>query len=242
MADTATTGRGPGRPAQISREQIVDAAISAGNLDRLTMRELAASLGVRHGALYRWVKNRDELLDLISEVMIERVLPPAGPDGDWRPWLARVAWAMHDQFLAVSGYATRLSRPHQHNFDALGRIRAEVISAFEGAGVRPELAEQSWFIFISSVVSWLAVQEHPLDLGPSAPRFELFLDVLLRGLPAREPGTLRPLGLPSKGLSRQARQISDHRPGIFCVHWSLIVSVPRCDRAPGVTRQLRRKP
>jgi len=191
MADAATTRGRPGRPAQISREQIVDAAISAGNLDTLTMRELAARLGVTHGALYRWVKNRDELFDLVNEVMVERVLGPAGPDGaDWRPWLAHVAWAMHDQFLAVPGYASRISRPHQHS-RSFGRLAAAVTAAFTSAGVDPGLAEQSWYIFITAVVSWLASQEAPLDLGHAAPRFELFLDALLRGLPAREPGMTR---------------------------------------------------
>ena len=187
MADVATTRQRPGRPAQISRERIVDAAVSAGNLDALTMRELAARLEVSHGALYRWVKNRDELFDLISEVVVERILPPDGPpDRDWRPWLARLAWAMHDQFLAVPGFATRTSRPHRHSH-SFERLRREVVIAFTNAGVPPDLAEQSWYIFVASVVSWLAVQENPLDLGHGAPRFELFLDVLLRGLPAREP-------------------------------------------------------
>jgi AcrR family transcriptional regulator len=211
MADAATTRARPGRPAQISREQIVDAAISAGNLDTLTMRELAARLRVTHGALYRWVKNRDQLFELISEVMIERVLPPAGPGGTgpddtgpddtgpddtdpddtgWRPWLARVAWAMHDQFLAVPGFATRISRPQQHS-GSFERLKAEVTAAFAHAGVSPDLAEQSWYIFITSVVSWLATQEEPLDPGRATPRFELFLGALLRGLPAREPGTIR---------------------------------------------------
>jgi AcrR family transcriptional regulator len=193
MADAATTRPRPGRPAQLSREQIVDAAISAGHLDTLTMRDLAARLAVSHGALYRWVSNRDELFDLVNEVMIDRVLPEDGPVGqDWRPWLARVGWAMHDQFLAVPGYATRTARPHRHTAGSFGRIRTAVIAAFTGAGVEPDLAEQSWYIFVTSVVSWLAVQENPLELGTSAPRFELFLDTLLRGLPAREPGTDRP--------------------------------------------------
>jgi AcrR family transcriptional regulator len=192
MVDAEGTRRRPGRPAQISREQIVDAALSSGNLDTLTMRELAVRLEVRHGALYRWVRNREELLDLISAVMVERVLAADAPGGgDWRPRLARVAWAMHDQFLAVPGYATHLSRPHRHGSHSFERVRTEVTSAFASTGVRPDMAEQSWYIFITSVVSWLAAQENPLDLGPSAPRFELFLDVLLRGLPAREPDTQR---------------------------------------------------
>jgi len=192
MADAPTTRSRRGRPAQISRELIVDTAISTGNLDTLTMRELAARLGVTHAALYRWVKNRDQLLDLINEIMVERILPAEGPrDRDWRPWLAHLAWGMHDRFLALPGYATRISRPHRHTDQTFGRLRSSVITAFTDAGISPHLAEQSWYIFITSTVSWLAVQEHPLDLGDSTPRFELFLDTLLRGLPAQEPGVER---------------------------------------------------
>ncbi|MGN5377201.1 TetR/AcrR family transcriptional regulator [Streptomyces lasalocidi] len=170
MADAPTTRSRRGRPAQISRELIVDTAISTGNLDTLTMRELAARLGVTHAALYRWVANRDQLFDLINEVMVERVLPAEGPrDHDWRPWLARLAWGMHDCFLALPGYATRVSRPHRHTVQSFERLRSSVVTAFTDAEVPPHLAEQSWYIFITSIVSWLAVQEHPLDLGDSTP-------------------------------------------------------------------------
>jgi AcrR family transcriptional regulator len=181
-----------GRPAQLSREQIVAVALE-GNLDTLTMRELASRLGVTHGALYRWVPGQDALFDLISETMVERILPADEPRvTSWRSWLARLAWAMHDEFLAVPGYATRTARPHRHNPGAFGRLRDGVTGAFAAAGVSPELAEQSWYIFGTSVVSWLAAQESSPHLGDSAPRYELFLDALLRGLPAREPGVARP--------------------------------------------------
>jgi AcrR family transcriptional regulator len=202
MSTVSGTRPQPGRPPQISREQIVAAALR-GNLDTLTMRELAARLGVTHGALYRWVSSSDALFDMISEVMVERILPAGEPDGPapgdaapgdtaWRPWLARLAWAMHDEFLAVPGYATRVARPHRHNPESFGRLRAAVIGAFTADGTGPDLAEQSWYIFGTSVVSWLAATEAPLGLGTSEPRFDLFLDSLLRGLPAREPGVTRP--------------------------------------------------
>jgi len=192
MSTVSGTRPLPGRKPQISRERIVAAALH-GNLDTLTMRELAARLGVTHGALYRWVSSSDALFDMISEVMMERVLPVGQPNGTaWRPWLARLAWAMHDEFLAVPGFASRIARPHRHNPESFGRLRAAVTGAFTAVGVSPELAEQSWYIFGTSVVSWLAATEAPLDLGTSQPRFDLFLDSLLRGLPAREPGLARP--------------------------------------------------
>ncbi|MBB2938566.1 AcrR family transcriptional regulator [Amycolatopsis bartoniae] len=194
MTTSARGHRHPGRPAQISRERIVAAALDGGNLDTLTMRELAARLGVTHGALYRWVPSRDALFDMISEVVVDRILPADEPTGArWRPWLARLAWAMHDEFLAVPGYATRVARPHRHNPGSFGRLREAVIGAFTAAGVGGELAEQSWYIFATSTVSWLAAQESSLNLGHSEPRFELFLDSLLRGLPARAPGAVRPV-------------------------------------------------
>lgn len=175
---------------------IVAAALES-NLDTLTVRELASRLGVTHGALYRWVRGSDALLDLVSEVIVERILPPDEPQRDqWQAWLRRVAWSMHDEFLAVPGYATRTARPHRHNPESFARLRAGVTAAFTVAGASPLMAEQSWYIFGTSVVSWLAAAENSLDLGKSEPRFDLFLDALLRGLPAREPATARPLSSP----------------------------------------------
>nr|WP_240968942.1 TetR family transcriptional regulator [Streptomyces sp. HNM0575] len=171
----------------MSRELIVSTALKR-DLSTLTMRELAAGLGVSHSALYRWVRNRDELFDLVSEVMVERILPVAHPTADdWRDWLGRLAWAMHDEFLAVPGYAAHVAAPHRHNPRSFGRLRDQVVTAFTVAGANAEMAAQSWYVFGLGVTQWLGAQQSGHDLGPVAPRFELFLDVLLRGLPAREP-------------------------------------------------------
>jgi AcrR family transcriptional regulator len=176
-----------GRPAKLSREAIVSAALDA-DLNTLTMRELASRLEVSHSALYRWVADRDELFDLISEVMVERILPTTTPTPDgWREWLAQLAWAMHDEFLAVPGYAAHVAQPHRHNPNSFGRLRDQVITAFLAAGATPAMAEQSWYVFGLSVVQWLGARQTPHDIGPTEPRFDLFLDVLLRGLPTTTP-------------------------------------------------------
>ena len=188
MAGKAETKRtGPGRPSRLSRELIVSTALEC-DLATLTMRELATRLGVSHSALYRWVPDRDGLFDLISAVMVERILPPDAPTPrTWRAWLARLAWAMHDEFLAVPGYAAHVARPHRHNPDSFGRLRERVVAAFVTAGAEPAEAEQSWYVFGLGVVQWLGTAETDLGLGTARPRFDLFLDTLLRGLPARTP-------------------------------------------------------
>jgi AcrR family transcriptional regulator len=176
-----------GRPARLSRAQIVAAALDGG-VDTLTMRELAARLGVSHSALYRWVHSLDELFDLISEDIVDRILPAGEPtENTWRDWLAELAWAMHDEFLAIPGYAARIARPHRHNPASFARLRDAVVTAFTAAGAGPDLAVQSWHIFGFGIVSWLGGEQEDHDFGGVQPRFDLFLDTLLRGLPAQMP-------------------------------------------------------
>lgn len=157
------------------------------DLRTLTMRELAAALRVSHSALYRWVPDKDGLFDLISAEMVDRVLPTAEPTtSNWRDWLRDLAWRMHDEFLAVPGYAAHVAAPHRHNPESFERLRGQVITAFRAAGAGPEMAEQSWYIYGLSVVRWIGADHADYDLGQSPPRFDLFLETLLRGLPAQE--------------------------------------------------------
>ncbi|CAM5612128.1 TetR/AcrR family transcriptional regulator [Streptomyces griseorubiginosus] len=187
MKEVADTPRRPGRPAQISREQIVEAVATFDNIDTITMRQLAERLEVRHGALYRWVKSRDELFDLISEVVVDRVLSAVELDSSgWRAQLRQLALLIREHFLALPGYASHLSRPHVHNTHSVDRLRRACIDVFIKGGISHQHAEQSWLIFITSMISWLAVEEQPVTIGHVTPRFDLFLGVLLRGLPTQD--------------------------------------------------------
>lgn len=83
--------RGP-RP-NLSVEQIVDAAIeiaSAEGLGPLSMNRVAEKLGKSAMSLYRYVRNKDELLQLMTDVSAVKNAPPE-PDQDagWRPNLER---------------------------------------------------------------------------------------------------------------------------------------------------------
>ncbi|MFE6913294.1 TetR/AcrR family transcriptional regulator [Streptomyces rubiginosohelvolus] len=186
MNSTGGNGR-PGRPARLSRERIAEAALQ-GDVATLTMRELATRLGVSHSSLYRWVPDRDGVLDLVSEVMVERVLPEDEPDsGSWLDWLTRLAWAMHDEFLAVPGYAAHVARPHRHHPASFGRLRGQAIAAFRAGGADAQQAEENWTVFGLGVVRWLAAT----GSAPEEPPFGRYLDTLLRGL-LRQGGDQRP--------------------------------------------------
>ncbi|MEV4618693.1 TetR/AcrR family transcriptional regulator [Asanoa sp. NPDC049573] len=86
--------RGP-RP-NLSIEQIVDAAIeiaSAEGLGPVSMNRVAEKLGRSAMSLYRYVRNKDELLQLMIDVGAQK-RPPPEPDETvgWRPNLER--WAI----------------------------------------------------------------------------------------------------------------------------------------------------
>ncbi|MEV0714546.1 TetR/AcrR family transcriptional regulator [Asanoa sp. NPDC050611] len=92
--------RGP-RP-NLSIEQIVDTAIdiaSAEGLGPLSMNRVAENLGKSAMSLYRYVRNKDELLQLMTDVSAVKNAPPE-PDQDlgWRPNLERWAYALVDLY------------------------------------------------------------------------------------------------------------------------------------------------
>lgn len=91
----ASPPRSTGRPAEWSRDQIVQAALTIADqegLTAMTTRRVAAQLGTGSASLYRHVANRAELLDLMVDAALEQYDPPAA-SGRWREDL--VAEHMH---------------------------------------------------------------------------------------------------------------------------------------------------
>ncbi|GAA2205505.1 TetR/AcrR family transcriptional regulator [Nonomuraea monospora] len=83
----------PPRDRQLSRGQIVDAAVPVLDAEGhrgLSMRRIAADLGVTAGSLYWYVRTKDDVLELA----LDRVLGEVGADPDepdWRLGLAGLA-------------------------------------------------------------------------------------------------------------------------------------------------------
>ena len=72
--------RGPGRPAKISREQILEVALERLYEDTyrgFSLRKLAAHLGVAPGAIYTYFADKDALLAALADQVLPglRALP-----------------------------------------------------------------------------------------------------------------------------------------------------------------------
>lgn len=91
----------PGRKNALTRAAVVRTAIEvadAGGVAALTMRAVADALGVSTPmSLYRYVLNKDGLVDLMLDEVSAEVAVPSAPSGDWRADLRGLAtslWAM----------------------------------------------------------------------------------------------------------------------------------------------------
>jgi AcrR family transcriptional regulator len=79
----------------LTRERVVTEALAVVNTDgaqALSMRALARRLGVVPGALYRHVRNKDQLYDLILDAVLAEVDCRTDPA---LPWIAQVATLSH---------------------------------------------------------------------------------------------------------------------------------------------------
>jgi TetR/AcrR family tetracycline transcriptional repressor len=126
--------RGAGQRAGLSREAVLEAArriADAEGVDRLTMRRLAAELGVMPNALYSYVPHKEALLDALVDDLLADIGPGDPAEGDWRDGLVRVMDSSrrlllaHPQlvpvFLARPGLGPNAARLGELTFELLRR-------------------------------------------------------------------------------------------------------------------------
>jgi TetR/AcrR family transcriptional regulator, tetracycline repressor protein len=117
------------KPRGLTRERLVEAALELMNddgLDGLAMRGLAERLDVKAASLYWHVRDRDELLELLAESILEKVRRPSAAAG-WR--------------AAVVATCESLRRQTARQKDA-GRVLLEAPDAVRRSGAFADLRAQ----------------------------------------------------------------------------------------------------
>jgi AcrR family transcriptional regulator len=86
-----------------TREQIANAALAIADregFDAVSMRRVASELGAGTMTLYHYVRNKDELVDLMDDAIMGEVLIPAGElPKTWREAIAAIARRSRAVFL-----------------------------------------------------------------------------------------------------------------------------------------------
>lgn len=132
-----------GRPAQISRDEIVAAARSIPP-GELTMKAVADVLGVSRKALHYHVGDRESLLNLVVVDHFEAQLAAASVPAhhDWQVVLRVYMHAMRDGFVQVGVPGTYIDLSGLSGAKALG-LAERVIQALFDAGFDDRLARRA---------------------------------------------------------------------------------------------------
>jgi AcrR family transcriptional regulator len=112
-----STTRKPGPEPRYTRDQVAERALAlldTHDLGGLTMRRLAADLGMSTMALYRYFPHRDALIDAAIEVAAPEVALPEPGAAPWKEQLAGLARQLYEAGVRHPAIAReRFSRPLQ---------------------------------------------------------------------------------------------------------------------------------
>jgi len=120
-----------GRPPRTSKQQIVDTAIrllTEQPETSLSLQQLAHEIGITPMAIYRHVRDKDELLQLTTQKLLEGLKPEIPYDEPWQTQLEIWAHATRHHFLRypallrIIGWRNNISRAWLHHFAVLVRI------------------------------------------------------------------------------------------------------------------------
>lgn len=103
-----------GRPAKVSRDKIIDAVLEVGIMEpRFT--KIAEKLGVTVSALYRHVKDMDELVFITADKQLRRFPIPPDNGEDWLDWAFEFGLSVKRFFSTFPGFAEfSISRIPRH--------------------------------------------------------------------------------------------------------------------------------
>jgi TetR/AcrR family transcriptional regulator, tetracycline repressor protein len=150
--------RSPGQRAGLSREAVISAARALADregLERLSMRALAAELGVMPNALYSHVASKSALLDELLDAVLGDIEVP--DEGDWRESLVALLDSTRAVLLDHPGLIPAyLSRPTR-GANAI-RLGAACLDLLARGGIEGERAVRGFRALLIYTIGFAAYE------------------------------------------------------------------------------------
>lgn len=140
---------------QITRDEVVEAAakvLARDGFDALTMRAVAAEIGVQAASLYWHVKSKGDLSLLLFDHLIDH-LEYGPPTGDWRADLKNMAERLRDRLLETRDI-TRLFPENYGSGPRAVRSLELGLGLLRQAGLPANEALHAYGAALSFIVGW----------------------------------------------------------------------------------------
>ena len=157
--------RKPGRPARLSRDGVLRAAMriaDEGGLEAVTMQRIGEQVGAEAMSLYRHVRNKDDVLDGIVDLVFDEIEVPLA-QADWRTAMrerANSARAVLRRHPWAIGLMESRSVPGPANM----RHHDAVLGVLARAGFSSEMAVHAYNL-LDSFIYGFALQERGMPFG-----------------------------------------------------------------------------
>ena len=151
-----------------------------GHYEQMTIRSLAAGLGVAPMALYRHVRDKDDLLIEVTDRLLADAWRPRARPSNWKAWVTDVAERLRNLLVTQPAALHVYLRQPVTSSAAIARMDA-TLGVLRGAGLTPEDASRAYAAIQTYTIGFAALeasrlrwQPNPDDLDPTADRLAAF--------------------------------------------------------------------
>ena len=159
------------RRTPLNKERVLRAAIDLANRDgieSLSMRKLGQELGVEAMSLYNHVRNKDDILVGIVDVVISEIeLSPSR--ADWKTWMRQTVMSARRTLLGHP-WAPRVIESRSDPSPATLRYMESVIGILREGGFSVDMSHHAIHVLGSRVLGF--TQDLFADLPETGPSFE----------------------------------------------------------------------
>jgi TetR/AcrR family transcriptional regulator, tetracycline repressor protein len=164
---------------RVGREPVVRAGLKlldAGGLEAVTLRAIAAELGVKAPTLYWRFKNKQDLVDeMATQVLIDWAEASRGrlPSGSWQAWAQAYGTSLRDTLLRYRDGARMVSGSRLTDTRLYASME-QALTLFQAHGIAPPDAALCLGTLYSYVIGFTIEQQAVLSpKGERDPRYAL---------------------------------------------------------------------